>query len=139
MRGASASAIGTRSKPLIACGQPVIASIKYEKGTLAGSPNPELANWETDGHLLVIRGFTPDGNVIVNDPGHRRLGNGLVMSATGLAHAWFDHGGTGYVIRPPAKPIPALLVKASPAATQPATATTRAGRRFTCAINSRWI
>jgi hypothetical protein len=107
-------------KALIACGQPVVASIRYEKGTMAGSPNPELAKWETDGHLLVIRGFTADGNVIVNDPSNRRLGNGLVMSAKGLAHAWFDHGGVGYVIHPPAKPIPSFLVKASPPSTQPA-------------------
>ena len=109
-------------KALIARGQPIVASIRYEKGTFDESDR--LAQRETDGHLLVIRGFTPDGNVIVNDPASRKIGQGLVLSARGLAHAWFGNGGVGYVIRPPAKPLPAALVKAPvvPPTTMPTTA-----------------
>jgi hypothetical protein len=32
----------------------------------------------TGGHLLVIRGFTPGGDVIVNDPASRDKGNGAI-------------------------------------------------------------
>jgi hypothetical protein len=113
-------------KAMIARGQPIVASIRYEKGTFDESEKTQ--DRETDGHLLVIRGFTPEGNVIVNDPGSRKIGNGLVLSARGMAHAWFAHGGVGYIIRPPARPLPAALVKGpaagstAPPATMPTTA-----------------
>jgi hypothetical protein len=96
-------------KELIARGQPVIASINFEKGTYEDAPIYK----GTGGHLIVIRGFTADGKVIVNDPASRAKGNGALYPAKGLAHAWFGNGGVGYVIRPPAKPLPAALVKAS--------------------------
>ena len=44
-------------KAKIAQGQPVIASILYEKGTFIESE--ALEKRQTEGHLLVIRGFTP--------------------------------------------------------------------------------
>jgi hypothetical protein len=47
----------------VSAGLPVIASIKVKPGELDGTPYPS-----TDGHLLVVRGFTADGDVIVNDP-----------------------------------------------------------------------
>jgi hypothetical protein len=81
----------------IAQGCPVIASIAFEKGSF-----PSALYEETDGHLLVIRGFTPAGDVIVNDPARRDKGNGVVYKASELAHAWFDNGGVGYVMRKPA-------------------------------------
>jgi len=108
-------------KAKIAQGQPIVASILYEKGTFHESE--ALEKRETGGHLLVIRGFTPGGDVIVNDPANRKIGNGLVLSARGMGHAWFGRGGVGYIIRPPAKPLPASLIVKSPA-TQPAGATT---------------
>lgn len=48
---------------LVARHVPVIASIKVRAGELDGAPYPS-----TDGHLLVVRGFTSTGDVIVNDP-----------------------------------------------------------------------
>jgi hypothetical protein len=110
-------------KAKIAAGQPIVASILYEKGTFMESE--ALAKRSTGGHLLVIRGFTPSGDVIVNDPANRKIGNGLVLSARGMAHAWFGRGGVGYIIRPPAKPLPASLIVKSPA-TQPAAGATTA-------------
>src|SRR5205823_14139888 len=109
----------------IAQGQPIVASIYYEKGTFDESETLEKRH--TIGHLLVIRGFTPQGNVIVNDPARRDIGNGLVLSARGLAHAWFGRGGVGYVIHPPVKPLPTSLVKAPTTmpATMPAAASAR--------------
>lgn len=109
-------------KEMIAHGQPIVASIIFERGSYEDAPIYK----STGGHLIVIRGFKPDGTVIVNDPANRARGNGALYPPKGLAHAWFGNkGGVGYVIRKPAKPIPAALVKSPaspttvPAATQP--------------------
>ena len=94
---------------MIAKGQPVIASIKFEKGTIPDAPLYQ----STGGHLIVIRGFTGDGRVIVNDPARKKGGEGALYPMTGLAHAWFGtKGGMGYIIHPPAKPLPQWMVKA---------------------------
>jgi hypothetical protein len=42
---------------------PLVLSIGYQPGELPGSPIPQ-----SDGHLLVLRGFTGDGDPIMNDP-----------------------------------------------------------------------
>lgn len=83
-------------KQQIAAGQPVIASIRFKAGAF-----PSAVLSQTSGHLIVIRGFTPAGDVIVNDPASRDRGNGAVYRAEELARAWFHHGGVGYIIRPP--------------------------------------
>jgi hypothetical protein len=83
-------------KQQIAAGQPVIASIRFKKGAFPSAVLPS-----TSGHLIVIRGFTASGDVIVNDPASREKGNGVVYRAEELGRAWFDHGGVGYVITRP--------------------------------------
>jgi hypothetical protein len=83
-------------KVQIAQSQPVIASIKFKKGEF-----PSALYSETAGHLIVIRGFTKSGDVIVNDPASRLKGDGVVYKADELAHAWFGNGGVGYIIRKP--------------------------------------
>ncbi len=80
-------------KAKIADGQPVIASIRFGEGEFPSNPMKS-----TNGHLVVVRGFTEDGDVIVNDPAHREEGNGIVYKADELARAWFDKGGVAYVI-----------------------------------------
>jgi hypothetical protein len=80
-------------KAKIATGQPVIASIRFNAGEF-----PSALEKSSKGHLIVIRGFTPAGDVICNDPGNRARGNGVVYKANELGHAWFDHGGVGYII-----------------------------------------
>jgi len=114
-------------KQEIADGNPVIASIRFRKGQVQG-----FLYESTGGHLLVVRGFTGDGGVIVNDPARREKGGGAIYPASEFAKAWFDNGGVGYVIRKPAKPMPASLVRgptlrgATPTAatTSPASPTT---------------
>jgi len=83
-------------KAQVAAGQPLVASIRFEKGEFPTAVLPS-----TNGHLIVIRGFTPAGDVIVNDPASRERGNGVVYRADELGRAWFGHGGVAYVIRPP--------------------------------------
>ena len=80
----------------IAEGQPVIASIAFRRGEF-----PSAVFSQSNGHLLVIRGFTREGDVIVNDPASRDKGNGAIYKANELGKAWFGHGGVGYIIRRP--------------------------------------
>jgi hypothetical protein len=51
-------------EPWTADGVPVVASIRFRAGELAGAPISSALG----GHLLVIRGFTRSGDVLVNDP-----------------------------------------------------------------------
>jgi hypothetical protein len=81
-------------KAQIAQSQPVIASIKFKKGEF-----PSALYNETAGPLIVIRGFTKSGDIIVNDPASRAKGDGVVYKADELAKAWFGAGGVGYIIR----------------------------------------
>ena len=90
-------------KAQVAAGHPVVASIRFKAGEFPSAVLPSTA-----GHLIVIRGFSATGDVVVNDPASRDRGNGAVYRATELARAWFDHGGVGYVIRRAADPRPTI-------------------------------
>lgn len=46
----------------VAAGVPVVTSVSFLESELDG------AGYGTNGHLMVVIGFTPDGDVIVNDP-----------------------------------------------------------------------
>ena len=101
-------------RAMIAQGQPVIAAINFEKGQFASS-----VLTDTNGHLIVIRGFTKDGDVICNDPASKDKGYGVVYKADELAQAWFANaGGVAYVIRGPAQ---AMSVPTTAPATNPST------------------
>ncbi len=82
----------------LACGVPVVASIAWGRGELAGVPIPE-----SDGHLLVIRGFGPAGEVIVNDPAGREDSEvRRIYQCEEFARAWFrsGSGGVAYLVCP---------------------------------------
>ncbi len=85
-------------KATLAQGQPIIASIRFDKGQC-----PSFVLQQTDGHLIVIRGIKSNGDLIVNDPASRDKGKAAIYKASELAKAWFEHGGVGYIIR---KPLP---------------------------------
>jgi len=51
------------AEAFIAVGIPLVASVAYPAGGLPGAPTHA-----TDGHLVVIRGFTDAGDVVTNDP-----------------------------------------------------------------------
>jgi hypothetical protein len=78
----------------LAAGQPIIASIEYKRGEFPSS----LFDYST-GHLLVIRGMTPDGDIICNDPGSRKFGDNVVYKSADLARVWFGNGGVAYIIK----------------------------------------
>ncbi|MBA2455729.1 MAG: C39 family peptidase [Nocardioidaceae bacterium] len=84
-------------------GIPLVASIAFGAGALDGTPISSSA-----GHLLVIRGFTKRGDVIVNDPAAARAGGVRRVYDRGqFEDAWIPTtSGTAYVIRTPRTALP---------------------------------
>jgi hypothetical protein len=84
-------------------GIPLIASISFGPGELDGAPISS-----TNGHLLVIRGFTDTGKVIVNDPAAPTAATVRRVYRRGqFENAWVDAtGGVVYVIHPPGTRLP---------------------------------
>lgn len=77
-------------------GVPVVASIAFGAGELDGAPISSTA-----GHVLVIRGFTANGRVIVNDPAAPNNKTVRRVYKRGqFENAWIDTtGGAAYIIR----------------------------------------
>ncbi|ACC97700.1 hypothetical protein Emin_0134 [Elusimicrobium minutum Pei191] len=53
-----------QAQNIVSAGIPLIASISFKEGELKSAPQKE-----TPGHLVLIKGFTKQGDFIVNDPG----------------------------------------------------------------------
>jgi hypothetical protein len=51
------------------------------------------------GHLLMLAGFSNDGNPIVHDPG-KSAGQSYVYDKTTVSQAWFSKGGVAYTFYP---------------------------------------
>ncbi len=94
----------------VAAGVPLVASIAWDDGVdgrgLAGAP---LAR--SDGHLLVVRGFTASGDVVVNDPAAPDdAGVPRVYERGELSRAWLTNpgssGGIVYLVYPSGWPTP---------------------------------
>ena len=73
-----------------------------------------IAGYGTNGHLMVIRGFTQSGDVVVNDPASRLIPSNAavenVFDRQQFANVWLPaarSGGIAYVIRPAGTPLPA--------------------------------
>jgi peptidase C39-like protein len=94
----------TEAEALVAAGIPVIASVSFSNGALAGAPISSTA-----GHLLVIVGFTATGDVVVNDPAASSSATvRRTYDRAQLEAAWLGgSGGTAYVIHDAAHPLPA--------------------------------
>jgi Peptidase_C39 like family len=96
----------------LAAGIPLVASVSFTDGELTG------AGYGTDGHLLVVRGFTTSGDVIVNDPAsHLSADDGrvrVVYDREEFENVWVPRsGGIVYVLRPPGWPLPAAPAQAN--------------------------
>ncbi len=74
---------------------PVIASITFKNNELKNSPLKK-----TDGHLVVIKGFDKNGNIIVNDPAAMNEKNvERVYDKKEFFNAWIKNKyGTSYII-----------------------------------------
>jgi len=84
-----------RVRKFLETGRPIVAAIRFERGELEDPPYDH-----STGHLLVVRGFTADGDIITNDPfiAENNGGDGCVWKSSDLAVAWFGRGGVGYVL-----------------------------------------
>ncbi|MGZ4478650.1 MAG: C39 family peptidase [Nocardioidaceae bacterium] len=98
----------------IAAGIPVVASISFGPHQLDGAPIST-----TNGHLVVIVGFTAAGDVVVNDPAAPRDATVQRTYDRGqFENAWLTRypangslhgsGGLAYIIRDAAHPLPRL-------------------------------
>lgn len=80
----------------IAAGRPVIISHNWTAGQLNGAPIRASA-----GHIIVVVGFTPQGDVIVNDPAGRPGGVRRTYRRSELATTWLRNGrGIAYFLKP---------------------------------------
>lgn len=78
----------------IAAGLPLALSIAWEGDALPGAPLDHSA-----GHILVVRGFSPDGDVIVNDPAQPAIRH--VYQRAAFERCWLGHGGVALLVAPP--------------------------------------
>ena len=88
----------------IAAGIPLAASIGFARGQLSGAPISS-----TSGHLVVIAGFTKNGDVVVNDPAASSSASvRRTYDRAQFERAWLrNSSGTVYVVRDAAHPLPA--------------------------------
>lgn len=78
----------------IAAGIPLALSFSWNTGDLPGAPLDH-----SDGHLAVLRGFTPYGHPQVNDPAQSDVITTYDRKA--LERCWQAHGGAAFVTVPP--------------------------------------
>jgi hypothetical protein len=90
-------------EPWIRAGVPIAISIAFRPGELPGAPIPS-----SPGHWIVVRGFTQDGSVIVNDPAAATDAQvRMVFPRAQLEQVWQRHSsGTAYVVYPPGWQVP---------------------------------
>jgi len=87
----------------IAAGIPLAASISFSRGQLTGAPISASA-----GHLVVIAGFTANGDVVVNDPAASSDSTVRRVYDRGqFERAWLrKSSGTVYVVHNASHPLP---------------------------------
>ncbi|MDE2489488.1 MAG: C39 family peptidase [Elusimicrobia bacterium] len=80
----------------VAAGRPVPVSVTFGPGELPGAPIEKTA-----GHLMVVVGFTKDGDVIVRDPAARDGGVRRVYARAAFHRVWrVNKRGLAYLIGP---------------------------------------
>ncbi|GGR21077.1 peptidase C39 family protein [Deinococcus ruber] len=79
-------------------GLPLAVSVRFKPGELPGAPIPS-----STGHLMVLVGFDPQGNPVLNDPAAASNGDvQRVYPRNIFERLWLTHsGGMAYVIAPP--------------------------------------
>ncbi|MBC8101765.1 MAG: C39 family peptidase [Cytophagales bacterium] len=80
----------------IAARRPVVLSHRWERGDLRGAPVSR-----SNGHLIVVTGFTKDGDLLVNDPAARPGETRRVYLRRELFRTWQERGeGIAYLLHP---------------------------------------
>ncbi|GAB3870990.1 C39 family peptidase [Terrabacter terrigena] len=102
----------TEAEAFVAAGVPLVVSVTFQEHELDG------AGYDTDGHLLTIVGFTPDGDVVSNDPNSGRIASNdevrRVYRRDQFERVWLgDNGGLTYVLHPQGVPLPPPPVEAN--------------------------
>ena len=94
----------------VAAGIPVITSLSWDLEEM-----PE-AGYDTNGHLLVIIGFTADGDPILNDPAASSNDNvRSIYTRENFERVWQEStGGVSYVYHPKGTHLPASVSGATP-------------------------
>lgn len=95
-------------EPWIARRVPVVASVSY--AMLKGRPEHEPG----DGHLVVVTGFDPGGDVVINDPGVRRERVHRTVPRADFERAWAHSRNTAYLVHPDTIPSHGLPAMAAP-------------------------
>jgi hypothetical protein len=72
---------------------PLAISYSWSEGELPGAPLER-----SDGHLVVLRGFTRDGDCAINDPAARNVR--VVYPRAAIEHLWQRNEGVAYVVAP---------------------------------------
>jgi hypothetical protein len=92
------------AEPFLRAGIPLIVSIRFARGQLAGAPISA-----TSGHLVVLAGLTASGDPIVMDPAAPRDSTvRRTYDRAQFERAWLGgSGGMAYVVRDAAHPLPA--------------------------------
>lgn len=95
------------AETFVEAGIPLVASLSFGRDELSG------AGYATAGHLLVIVGFSANGDVVVNDPASHLVASNdevrTVYDRSQFERLWLQSsGGLVYVIRPPDVPPPAV-------------------------------
>jgi hypothetical protein len=87
---------------LVGGGIPVAISVSYGAGELGHSPISSTA-----GHLIVVRGFASNGDVVCNDPAFPNDASVTVTyDRSELTQAWQHSMGTTYVVWPTSMKLP---------------------------------
>ncbi|MDQ0614130.1 hypothetical protein QF046_001771 [Microbacterium sp. W4I4] len=93
------------ARTLTDAGVPIVASIRFGKGELSGADYGAPT-----GHLVVIRGFTADGDVLVADPANPGGAAGLrTYPRAAFDTAWSYSRRTVYVVTPRGHELPAVV------------------------------
>lgn len=87
----------------VAAGVPPVVSISFSRGQLRGAPISSTA-----GHLVVVRGFTASGDVLVNDPAAPTNASvSRTYDRAQFERAWLSKSrGVTYLVTTPTSPLP---------------------------------
>jgi hypothetical protein len=89
----------TEAEAFVAAGIPLVVSVSFREDELDG------AGYDTNGHLLTVVGFTPEGDVVSNDPNSHCIASNdqvrTVYRRDQFERVWLGrNGGLAYVMHP---------------------------------------